>query len=121
MEGEPYYNCNFPFCNQVILQSIKEEGKRLLLAAQPTAAAFQIGEDDVLTLSGDDKLWKAAGGAGAKARSAANINYDLACYYLCFEEYAEASKCLAAIRGTPSAILETCDINVDALGGMFRE
>ena len=94
----------------------------MLQAAQPTAAAFHIAEDDVLTFSADDKQWRAAaGGAGAKARSAANINYDLACYHLCFEEYAEASKCLAAIRGTPSAVLESCDINVDALGGMFRE
>ena len=105
------------FAPQVVLESAKkEDGKRILLATQPSASAFKITEEDVLTFSSDDKQWKST----AKARSTANMNYDLACYHLCFEEYAEAAKCLAAIRGTPNAILETCDINGEALGGMFR-
>ena len=108
----------FCVCSQVVLESAKkEDGKRLLLATQPSASAFKINEDDVLTFSSDDKQWKPV----AKARSAANLNYDLACYHLCFEDYPEAAKCLAAIRGTTNSVLENCDINVDALGGMFRE
>ena len=109
---------SFCVCPQVVLESAKkEDSKRLLSTSQPSASAFKISDDDVLKFSSDDKQWKSV----AKARSAANMNYDLASYHLCFEDYAEAAKCLAAIRGTPNAILETCDINVEALGGMFRE
>ena len=117
MVFHPRPNLN-PLAPQVVLESAKkEDSKRLLSTSQPSASAFKISDDDVLTFSPDDKQWKSV----AKARSAANVNYDLASYHLCFEDYAEAAKCLAAIRGTPNAILETCDINVEALGGMFRD
>ena len=99
----------------VLERTKKDPG--LLLAAQPSVSAFKINKYDGLTFSSDDEDWKSE----AKGRSTANINYDLACYHLCFEDYAEAAKCLAAIRGTPNAVLETCDINIEALGGMFRE
>jgi hypothetical protein len=98
------------------MKTILESNQKLLLDEEPTALAFKMPKDSGGLIFDPADGWEKA----SKEQSIVNINYDLACHHICFEDYSDCAKCMTNIKGIGSEVLARCDLEVDTLYGLGK-